>query len=45
MAKEGRTPPRQDFGKVMFVFKGALARPIIYLFTGKLRHLFGFSSF
>ncbi|KAJ7902881.1 major facilitator superfamily domain-containing protein [Mycena olivaceomarginata] len=33
MAKEGKTPPRQDFGKVMFVFKGALARPIIYLFT------------
>jgi hypothetical protein len=35
IAKEGRAPPALKFGKVMNVFKVALARPMIFLFTGK----------
>ncbi|KAJ7819511.1 major facilitator superfamily domain-containing protein [Mycena leptocephala] len=33
IAKEGRAPPALKFGKVMNVFKVALARPMIFLFT------------
>jgi hypothetical protein len=34
IAKEGKAPPPLKFSKVMSVFRVALARPIIYLFTG-----------
>ncbi|KAJ6569429.1 major facilitator superfamily domain-containing protein [Mycena capillaripes] len=33
IAKEGKSPPPLSFGKVVTVFKGALSRPMIYLFT------------
>ncbi|KAJ6542710.1 major facilitator superfamily domain-containing protein [Mycena capillaripes] len=33
IAKEGKTPPPLSFGKIVTVFKGALSRPMIYLFT------------
>jgi len=33
IAKEGKAPPPLHFGKIMSIFKVALARPIIYLFT------------
>jgi hypothetical protein len=35
IAKEGKSRPRLKFSQVMAVFKVALARPVIYLFTGK----------
>lgn len=34
IAKNGEAPPPASFRKVVYVFKGALARPVIYLFTG-----------
>ncbi|KAJ7146047.1 major facilitator superfamily domain-containing protein [Mycena epipterygia] len=33
IAKEGNAPPPLKFGKVVSVFKVALARPLLYLFT------------
>ncbi|KAJ6482919.1 major facilitator superfamily domain-containing protein [Mycena vitilis] len=33
IAKEGNAPPPLKFGKIVAVFKSALARPMIYLFT------------
>jgi hypothetical protein len=35
LAKEGNAPPPPKLGKVMAVFKVALSRPMVYLFTGK----------
>jgi DHA1 family multidrug resistance protein-like MFS transporter len=34
IAKAGNAPPSLKFGTIMSVFRTALARPIIYLFTG-----------
>ncbi|KAJ6516767.1 major facilitator superfamily domain-containing protein [Mycena vitilis] len=33
IAKEGKAPPPLELGKIMSVFRAALARPITYLFT------------
>jgi hypothetical protein len=35
IAKEGKSRPPLKFSQVMAVFKVALARPVVYLFTGK----------